>query len=374
MKQHARSGLCAVALAVASYAPLAAQAAQDNTGFGTSSAEFLLFGAGARGTALGGAVAALTSDVTALYYNPGNLAEMTRPGAMVSSYSYIANTRYSWAGMGFPMAGGSKAVGVSVGTFGFSDQPVYTLDNPDGTGETYSVAETFVAGTYSQNFSDRFSAGFSAKLISDKLGRTSANAFAVDFGTNFHASVGERPIRGAFVIQNLGTNLKHTGAALDETVLRTPPQGTVDIPQQQQPASLKTSGWNLPVMFRVAVAFDLVTAAQSRLTLMGEFNQPNNDKPGAGAGLEYMASNIGNSGFFVAARGSYTLQPANDLDPGTAAGFTTQYSVGSFSSYGLAVGGGIGWTHKDFKVGFDYAYKNLGPLGGTNFISFSLGW
>jgi len=374
MRNLTRSGLSAVLLAALLCAPAVAQAPQDNTGYGTTSAEFLLFGAGARGTALGGAVAALTTDVTALYYNPGDLAQITRPGAMVSSYNYIADTKYSWAGMAFPISGGARAVGLSVGTFGFSDQPVYTVDSPDGTGETYSVAETFVAATYSQNFSDRFSAGFSAKLISDKLGGTSANAFAVDFGTNFHASIGDRPIRGAFVIQNLGTNLKHTGAALDQTVLRTPPQGTVDVPQQAQPADLTTSGWSLPVLFRVAVAFDLVTSAQNRLTLMGEFSQPNNDKPGAGAGLEYMASNIGSSGFYVAARGSYTLEPANNLDPGNGAGFTTQYSVGSFSSYGLAVGGGIGWTHHDFKVGFDYAYKNMGPLGGTNFISLSLGW
>jgi len=340
------------------HVPAAAQTVQDNTGFGTTSAEFLLFGAGARGTALGGSVAALSTDVTALYYNPGNVALLSQPGAMVSTYSYIASTRYSWAGLAFPMSGGARALGVSIGTFGFGDQPVYTLDSPDGTGETYSVSQTFIAGTYSQNFSDRFSAGFSAKLISDKLGRTAATAFAVDFGTNFHATVGQRPIRGAFVIQNLGTNLKHTGAALDETVLRQPPQGTVDVPQQPQPAVLKASGWSLPVLFRVAVALDLVTSASQRLTLLGEFTQANNDKPGAGAGLEYALSNIGNSGFFVAARGSYQ----------------TKYSVGSFSNYGLAGGGGIGWGRGNVKFGFDYAYKSLGPLGGTNFASLSVNW
>jgi hypothetical protein len=374
MRILARGGLGALALAAALCVPLVAQTPQDNTGYGTSAGEFLLFGAGARGTALGGSVAALGADVTALYYNPGNVALLTQPAAMVSTYSYLANTRYSWAGLAFPMSGGARALGLSIGTFGFSNQPVYTLDQPDGTGETYSVSETFVAATYSQNFSDRFSAGFSAKLISDKLGRTSASAFAVDFGTNFHASVGQRPIRGAFVIQNLGTTLRHNGAALDQTALRQPPQGTVDVPQQPQPTDLKTSGWSLPVLFRVAVALDLVTMAQQRLTLLGQFTQPNNDKPGAGAGLEYELSNIGHSGFFVAARGSYTLEPANSLDPGTNAGFTTKYSVGSFSNYGLAAGGGIGWGRGNVKFGFDYAYKSLGALGGTNFASLSLAW
>jgi hypothetical protein len=363
-----------VALAVVVTVPAAAQTDQDNTGFGTSSAEFLLFGAGARGTALGGSVAALATDVTALYYNPGDLAQITQAAAMVSTYNYLANTRYSWAGLAFPMSGGARAVGLSVGTFGFSGQPVYTLDQPDGTGETYSVAQTFIGGTYSQNFSDRFSAGLTAKFISDKLGRTSGTAVAVDFGTNFHASLGQRPIRAAFVIQNLGTALKHTGPGLDETVLREPPLGTENVPQQEQPASLQSSPWTLPVLFRVAVALDLITGAKQRLTLLGEFTQPNNNKPGAGAGLEYALSSIGTSGIFAALRGSYTLQPANSLDPGTGAGFTSQYSASSFSNYGLALGGGLGWGRGDFKLGVDYAYKDLGVLGGTNFFSLALGW
>ncbi len=374
MKNLLYRGVCALVLTAALRVPAAAQATQDNTGFGTSSGEFLLLGAGARGAALGGAFAALTTDVTALYYNPGNLAEMGHPGAMVSTYTYVAKTRYSWGGIAFPMSGGTRAVGVSVGSFGFSDQPVYTVDQPDGTGETYSVAETFLAGTYSQNFSDRFSAGFSAKFISDALGRTKATAVALDFGTNFHASIGQRPIRGAFLIQNLGSNLKQTGAALEQGVLRQPPQGVVGVPQQPQTVLFKTSGWSLPVLFRVAVSFDLVTQAQHRVTVLSEFTQPNNNKPGGGAGLEYAISSIGNSGFSLAARGSYTIQPADQLDPGSGAGFTTSFGTGSFTKDGLALGGGIGYTRKSFRLGFDYAYRDLGPLGGTHYMTVGLGW
>ena len=304
-------------------APLAAQVQnQDNTGYGSTSGEFLLLGAGARGTALGGAFAALTTDVTALYYNPGGLAQIPRPALMISTYSYVAATRYTWVGLALPMGGGARAIGLSAGSFGFSEQPVYTLENPDGTGETYSVAETFLAATYSQNFSDRFSAGFSAKLISDKLGATAATGFALDFGTNFHAMIGDRPIRSAFVIQNLGTNLRHDGSGLEAGVQRQPPLGTVDIPQENQPARLRTSSWGLPVSFRVSVALDLLAQTQNRVTVLGEFTQPTNNKPGAGVGLEWATTNVGNSGFSLAARGSYTIQPDNNLNPGSGAGFT----------------------------------------------------
>jgi len=368
--------LGAIGLAMVLAAPAVAQIAtrNDNTAYGGTAGEFLLLGAGARGAALGGAYAALATDVTALYYNPGGLAQLPRPGAMVSTYDYVVGTRYSWLGIAFPFTGGARSVGVSAGTFGFSDQPVYTVDAPDGDGRTYSVAETFIAGTYAQNFSDRFAAGFSLKFITDKLGDARAGAFAVDFGTNFHATIGERPIRAAFVLQNLGSQLKHDGSGLDAGVTRPPPLGTPDVPQEPQPARLRASGWDMPVLFRVSAALDLLSRGQNRITLLGEFTQPNNTKPAAGGGLELTGANLGNSGFSLAARASYTIQPDNNVDDVALGNLSTTENSGSFTSDGIAVGGGLSYGRGNFRLGFDYAWRDLGPLGGTNFLSFSVGW
>jgi len=366
--------LGAIGLAMTLTTPALAQTFADNTAYGGTSGEFLLLGAGARGTALGGAYAALATDVTALYYNPGGLAQLARPGAMVSTYDYVAGTRYSWLGAAFPLTGGARSVGFSAGTFGFSDQPEYTVDAPDGTGRTYSVAETFLAGTYSQNFSDRFSAGFTLKFITDKLGDTRAGAFAVDFGTSFHATVGARPIRAAFVLQNLGSQLKHDGSALDAGVTRAPPLGTPDVPQEPQPSRLRASGWDLPVLFRVSAALDLYNRGQNRVTVLGEFTQPNDTKPAAGGGLEVSSANIGNSGFSLAARASYTIQPDNNVDDINFGNLSSTASSGSFTKDGIAVGGGIAYGRGNLRLGFDYAWRDLGLLGGTNFLSFSVGW
>jgi uncharacterized protein UPF0164 len=376
MRNSLTRGLTAIALTAAFTAPAAAQVVDrsDNTAYGTTAAEFLLLGAGGRGAALGGAFAALATDVTALYYNPGGLAQLARPAAMVSTVGYLADTRYTWAGIAFPMGGGSRAFGVSVASFGFGEQPVYDIANPDGDGRVYSVSETFVAGTYGQNFSDRFSAGVTLKFINDKLGETSAGAFAVDFGTNFHAMVGQRPIRASFVIQNLGSTLQHQGTGTEIGVVPPPPVGTVTVPREAQPASFQTKEFGLPVMFRVSVALDVLAQGTNRVTVLSEFTQPNNTKPGASAGLEWSLQNVGNSGFSVAARGSYTIQPDNEFDVGSAAGFASQESSGSFTSDGMALGGGIAYGKGNVKLGFDYAWRNMGVLGSTNYVSFSLGW
>ena len=359
-------------------AQIVRQVPSNNTAYGTTAAEFLLLSPTARGVALGNSFAALTTDISSLHFNPAGLSQMTRPELQASVTNYLADTKYSWLGIAFPFSGGSRAFGISVGTFGFSGQPVYTVEDPTGsTGEVYGVNETVIGATYSQQFSDRFAAGFTGKFINDKLGQVTGNAFAVDFGTNFHANIGGRPIRAAFTVQNLGTSLRHNGNALNSLVQRTPPQGQQGVPEEPAAASLRTKDWQLPIQFRVALAYDVFTTSMSRLSLLGEFTQPNNNDPNFSFAGEYNV-NLGSSGFTLAPRVSYTYQPANSLKPaGSAdpnyAGFNTTVSSGAF---GLAAGGGIHYQKNPRSVGFgaDYGYRNYGPLGGVNTISIGLNW
>jgi hypothetical protein len=351
----------------------------NNTAYGTTADEFLLLAPSARGTSLGGAFSALATDVSAVYYNPAGLSQMEHAGIMASTMNYVAGTKYAWAAVGFPMSGGSRAIGVSVSNFGFSNQPVYTVEDPTGiSGEVYSVSQTAVGLTYSQQFSDRFSAGLTAKLISDQLGRTTGNAFAVDFGTSFHALIGGRPIRASFVVQNLGTTITQTGQALNVTVVRPPPQGEQDVPQEPATGQLTTKSWALPVIFRVGLAYDVFQTTAGRLTAMGEFTQPNNNQPGFNLGGEYQLS-LGSSGFGVAGRASVTYWPDNNIslpDSGTTnyVGFSS--GSGGTSQYRASYGGGLFYRPgtSGFGVGVDYAYRNMGLLGGVSMLSVSFAW
>jgi hypothetical protein len=344
---------------------------QDNTAYGTTAAEFLLFGAGARGTALGSSFASIANDASALYYNPAGIALSERSNAVIGTYDYVADTRYSWAGIMFPFAGGSRAIGLQGGTFGFKDQPVYTVEQPDGSGSVYSVSESFLGLTFAQNFSDRFSAGITAKGVFDNLGEASGRAFAIDFGTNFHASLSGHPVKFSFVLANLGTNLSYTGTALDVTTPRDPIPGEQDVPQNPQPSQLRTKSFNLPTSFRVGLAYDLIAGESNRLAVIGDFNQPNNNGAGFGVGGEWMSQKLGGSPFGFAVRGSYSYTAANNLSPADPS--TTALSDEE-NLQGLAFGGGLNFAKETFNIGVDYAWKYLGVLGGTNFFSVSLGW
>jgi hypothetical protein len=363
--------------ALAALAPSTAQAQStlpggttDNTAFGTTSAEFLLLGGGARGVGLGPSYAAIATDASALYYNPAGAALGTRPSLVVGTYDYVADTRYSWGGIAFPFGGGSQVFGAQIGTFGFKDQPVYTVDQPNGTGATYSVNETFVGLTYGQRFSDRFSAGLTAKGVFDQLGSVSGKAFAIDFGTMFQSNLSNHGIKLGFTLQNLGTTLSYSGADLNRAIPRDSTGGGGSEPA---PVSLKTKGFQLPTIFQVSLAYDLLSNnnKQHKVTVIGSFNQANNNRAGFGFAGEWSAHRLGGSPFGAALRGSYSWAPANNTGP------TSQFKTGLSDEenlQGSAGGGGLFYETGNFLVGVDYAFKYMGILGPTHFVSLSLGW
>jgi hypothetical protein len=375
--RHVRSSRSVLALALLgslcwSVAPAQtpADANKDNTGYGTTAAEFLLLGGGARGTALGSAFSSLADDVSGLYYNPAGIAAMQRPGVSIGTYDYVAGTRYTWGGLVFPFSEGARAIGLQVGTFGFGDQKIYTVEDPEGIANgTYSVRETFVGLSLAQNFSDRFSAGITPKGVFDNLGTANGSAFAVDFGANFHASLSGHPIRLGFALQNLGSNLTYSGDALNVDVPREDTGGQTTLPQ---PGQLRTKGFNLPTVFRVGLTYDLMTGQSNRLTLLSDFNQMSSNRAGFSGGAEWALNQLGGSPFGVALRGSYTYAPANNFDLTNPLSDTALNDEENLQ--GLGLGGGINYGRNNFNLGVDYAYRYMGILGATHFFSFSLGW
>jgi hypothetical protein len=348
---------------------LSAQTApKNNTQYGTSGGQFLLLGAGARGSALGGTYQAVaTTDASGLYYNPAGIAGMTRPGLLIGTYDYVSGTRYSWAGAAFPFGGGSSAIGFQIGTFGFKDQPIYTVDQPDGTGATYSVSETFIGLTYAKNFSDRFSAGITAKGMNDQLASVTGKAFAVDFGTHYHAKLGGRPIQFAFTLSNLGTDLSYSGSGLAVGVVRDTTTGGPT--QDPQPAEIKAKSFPLPTTFAIALAYDAIHARSNNLTLLGSFNQPRDNAAGFAFGLEWGFPALGGSKFNAAVRGSYSYAAANNIKLTQGTALNDEENL-----QGSAFGGGLGYNSDKFRIGFDYAFRYMGALGGTNFFSVTFGW
>lgn len=348
----------------------------DNTAFGGSSAEFLEFGAGARGMALGGSFGTIVDDVSALHYNPAGLTALRGTEAQLTVMPYFADTDYYWTGLAFPISDGEYGFGVSLGHFGFSDQPVYTESDEQGaSGELYGVTQTVVGVSFAHAFIDRFSAGGTVKFISDdlatgSLGGAKASTVAFDMGVNFHSELGEHPVALSFVVQNLGGALGHSGDALqfrDTQGSAGSQQG--DIPDQRvdQPfVEIAGDPFPLPRMFRIGLSYDVLSNENTRFSLLSEFIESNHTDPRFGFGGEFeWQSDVSPIG--ASLRGSFQPQPDNDDLGGLA--------VDNEGLDGLGVGGGIFYDVGDrYRIQFDYAYRHYGVLGSADIFSVSFGW
>ncbi len=350
------------------------QVAGENTGFGTVSGEFLQFGASARGMALGGAYSTIADNVDVMHYNPANLTFLDGPQANLTVMPYFADTDYYWAGLAFPFSDNDFGLGVFLGRFGFGDQPIYTETDQEGlSGETYSVNEVVAGLSFAHAFIDRFSAGGTIKYISDDLAGGSlsgakATTVTFDFGVNFHSELWDRPIALAFVVQNLGGSLGHTGEALrfrdfnssgaDPSV----PDQNVDAPF----AAYDSDNFPLPRLFRAGLSYDVISSDAIRLSALGEFVESNNQKPQFGFGGEFAwTSQDGPLG--AALRGSYTTQPDHEDFGGI--------SASNVGMDGIAFGGGLFYKISDqYLIQFDYAYRHFGALGSVDAFTFTLGW
>ena len=65
------------------------------------------------------------------------------------------------------------------------DIPVTTIDNPEGTGATFSPTFVVLGVTYSNALTDRIRVGFTANLVSEEIQRPSASGVSFDAGVQY---------------------------------------------------------------------------------------------------------------------------------------------------------------------------------------------
>lgn len=228
-----RSALLAALLALAP----SAGALQSNVG--SSAAEFLRLGAGARALGMAEAYTAVAEGPDAVYWNPAGLSRMTRPEAVYSRSEMPAGLHQDFVAVGLPsrFLRGTVAFAVTrfsqesldrvdslnrnVGSFSPHSE-VYSL----GYGHRFSSVDP--TGRLRDYFGDHWNApnvqqplseerepwtgevaaGLALKVISDDLGTRRAAAFAVDGGGLFRPEVmPEVILAGAF--RHLGSKLRY---------------------------------------------------------------------------------------------------------------------------------------------------------------------
>ncbi len=298
---------CAIVLSVL-VMNIVSYAAFSKDDAGTSAAQFLKLGAGARATAMGNAYAGLADDSTAVYWNPAGLLRTAGPELSFMHSVWFEDISYDWFSYSRPVGPlGAFGLGVQYLSYGSITQTDNTgLDTGD-----FKPADSAVTLSYGRKVCG-FLAGVSVKYISSKI-VTTATAYALDLGV-MRTLLNDKLSLG-FTAQNIGTRLKYYSE------------------EEQLPLSLTLGG-----------AYVIKDGWLASLDL----NAPVDNEPNIGVGTEY--SYHYSTKVAIAVRAGYN---------------TKAKDVGGLNG----VSGGIGITY--MKYSLDYAFVPYGDLGDTQRISIS---
>jgi hypothetical protein len=200
--------------------PAGARAALGSSGYqGTSAADFLKIGAGARPAAMGGAFAAVADDAQAAYYDPAGLGLLKRPQVTGMDETRFAGLVYDYATVAVPLLAWvdtpmqRNAYGVAA--FSFYSLSVGGIERR-GTTETDQPVDTFGASDYAYALSYGYefagtglALGGTAKFVDSTIDTTQGRAWAADGGALYRR---ER-LSAAAGWRNMGSGQNFAGSS-----------------------------------------------------------------------------------------------------------------------------------------------------------------
>lgn len=310
---------------------------------GTTAATFLSIGQGTRATGMGSAFVALADDPSALYWNPAGIAKVDGVGFIVDHTMWIADVDYNFLGITYNL-GDFGCLGISFTTSNFGDMKVTTIEAPNGTGETFTANDASFSVAWAIQLTDNFAIGFNPKFVYQSIWKTSSTAIAIDLGVQYVT-----PFDGIVLgmsISNFGTKMQLEGNSA--LVLYDPdPSSTGN--NGNIPAYLQTDAWELPLNFRVGVAYEPLKIDQHKISLAVDALHLSDNYESVNAGGEYTFDD------FFSLRAGYKSMFLTDSEESFSFGAgIKQYLLGNVS------------------VQFDYAYQDFGRLNNIQKFSLSI--
>ncbi len=310
---------------------------------GTTAAQFLKIGVGARAISLGGSFVAEASDLSALYWNPAGLSNIMGGAVQFSHTQYLADISYSYAAFGFRI-GSLGTMAASLIYLDSGEMKVRTTADPEGTGEFFKSQDLALQLSFARALTDRFSIGTTLKYIRETIWHSSASAMAFDVGVLFTTPY--RQLRLGASMANFGPKMQMSGRDIIFSSDPSPLQeGNVEIVNSEYLVDRHP----LPLLFRVGLAWDAMSTADHRVIVMTDAAHPNDNSEYLNMGMEYNFRDL------FSVRGGY--RNAFEVD----------------GEQGLTWGVGLNLRiDRSTRASFDYAYADFGRLEQTHWYTLNL--
>jgi hypothetical protein len=114
---------------------------------GTSAAQFLKIGVGARAMGMAGANVASINDAYSLYWNPGALPKVDGVSLVAVYTDWFADIRHQFFGFVLPVSDISS-IGIQATVLSMDAMRVTTVSQPHGTGELFEVKDLAIGISY----------------------------------------------------------------------------------------------------------------------------------------------------------------------------------------------------------------------------------
>lgn len=166
---------------------------------GGTGLSFLKLGVGARSVGMGEAHAAIASDATATYYNPGGLAEASKTSILVMHKEWIEDVRTEFLGVDVPFE--DFAIGIGINTTNTGEIELRTQPGPsEGTFSSHDFAGSI---SIARRVIPELSVGASFKFLYEKIFVDEASGIGFDVGVLYKSPV--EGLRFAVVGSNFGS-------------------------------------------------------------------------------------------------------------------------------------------------------------------------
>jgi hypothetical protein len=346
MKISLRLVLSVVVLGLFCRQETSAQLARTTTKVGTTAAQFLKIGAGARSLGMGGAAVAMAGDVYSIYWNPGSLSRITNTGeATFTHAAWLADVNYDFAA-GALAVEGVGVLGLSITSLRVPQDIVRTEDNPEGDGRVWDATDFSMGLTFSRSLTDRFSIGITAKYVRQTLWNESASGMAVDVGTIYTTPFNGLKIGAS--ISNFGSKMRLDGPDLS---FNSVPGGQAGQGPQNVVSQYTTDSYDMPLTFRIGLAMDVIKTDALRATAAVDATHPNDNTEYINSGLELAYDEM------VFGRIGYKSLFMQDTEQSLTWGVGVNFNLSSTSS---------------IKV--DYAFADYNRLKNVQYLTVSVGY
>ena len=268
------------------------------------------------------------TGLEALFSNPAGLSLNNGTNAMFSRMEYVADIGVNYFGIAQRL--GNNNLALTVSSWDFGDIPLQTELSPEISNVTWTASYVTVGASYARNFTDRIAAGFTAKVVNERIDDVSASGVAFDAGMTY--TVGESGLRFGVSLKNFGPDRQFSGTGLVQFA-QLPSQNP---DAQPQAVLIEGAAYEMPSLLNFGTAYTRQLGSGAVVTVLGNFRSNSFSQDQFSGGIELGFRNI----LFV--RGGYQYEDDMDL---------TFYNGANF-------GAGLNLDLGGNTLVVDYAYRS----------------